>query len=97
MTCLICENYIIKRDSMYCNEHLEKFGANLPWDFVYLGHLSTTNFDFYAVANTEQELINQMAKAWEEHRTKTGASLLWDDVSEDLFYKAMPVNSTHKR
>jgi hypothetical protein len=64
---------------------------------IFIGHLSTRNFDFYFVADSEQQLINQAALAWGEHRKKTGATLLWDDVSEDLWYKAMPLNTTHKR
>jgi hypothetical protein len=64
---------------------------------IFVGHLATRNFDFYFVADTEQGRINQAAQAWAIHRDKTGATLLWDDVSEDLWYKSMPINTTHKR
>ena len=64
---------------------------------IFIGHLSTRHFDFYFVADSEQGIKDQAAKAWAEHRDKTGATWTWEDVSEDLWCKAMPLNTTHKR
>ena len=31
MKCLLCEGWIISRNDLYCNDHKEQFGNELPW------------------------------------------------------------------
>ncbi len=64
---------------------------------LYVGHLSTRNYDFYVVADSEETMFEELEKSWAAHAKKTNATLTWEDLKDDVWWILQPINEAWKR
>ena len=51
---------------------------------LYLGELETRNYRFTAIGETEPEAMRGLQSAWELHAQRTGSTLLWASLSDQV-------------
>jgi hypothetical protein len=64
---------------------------------MYVAHLSTANFDFYLIADSEKSMWLEMKRAWNNHQKKTGAFWDWEEVKDSVWWNKQHINRVWKR
>lgn len=63
---------------------------------VVMATLSTANFEFMTIADTDEQAKELMRKAWQTHRERTGAIYRWREMSEDVSIKTVTVGQAYR-
>jgi hypothetical protein len=73
---------------------------------LYVAHLSTANYDFYLVADTEETMWLEMERSWEAHAEKVkgyptystdNSIYTWNEVKDSVWWILQPINLVWKR
>ncbi|NBW18824.1 MAG: hypothetical protein EBR82_63705 [Caulobacteraceae bacterium] len=64
---------------------------------MWIGHLQTSNFDFYVIAESEEILWSEMERSWNSHRKATGATYSWDEIKDNVWFNKQHLNRVWKR
>jgi hypothetical protein len=64
---------------------------------LWIAHLSTANFDFYLIAETENVMWQKLEETWNNHAKKTNATYTWEDVKDSVWYNRQIINNVWRR
>jgi hypothetical protein len=64
---------------------------------LWIAHLSTANFDFYLIAETETVMWEKLELSWNNHAEKTNATYTWEDIKDSVWYNRQIINNVWKR
>jgi hypothetical protein len=64
---------------------------------LWIAHLATANYDFYLMAETEEIMWEKLEASWKAHAARTGATWIWEDIKDSVWYNKQHINLTWKR
>jgi hypothetical protein len=62
-----------------------------------LGNLETRNYSFTVLANSKDDAVNALEKAWHEHTGRSSFYYSWEYLKDDVNFTEIEFNKVIKR